>query len=270
MKIRCKNCYRVLNRNEEYCTSCGEHSLQMQRAMITGDYGPDPVGKFKQGFGIFLLAGFLLCGILQVLFAVMQTKDVDRYTQIFCQANSIFYSSILVFLLTLLFFNKDIKTLKFESTKDQLLGGTLIGVLAIIVCVLLALVFDFTRVLPGFVIDYLKSGSAKFFDLKAECLFKIIVGSVLSVASIEFIGRKCIVDALDEATMLGDKAIYVIATLAVTAMEVAWVMSLDVLVVTLIINMVATGIYMYTNRNVLLNMIIRILLILVTIIVFLG
>ena len=47
MKIRCKNCYRVLNPNEEYCTACGEHSVAMQKAMITGDYGPDTVGKLK-------------------------------------------------------------------------------------------------------------------------------------------------------------------------------------------------------------------------------
>ena len=47
MKIRCKNCYRVLNPNEEYCTACGEHSAAMQKAMITGDYGPDTVGKLK-------------------------------------------------------------------------------------------------------------------------------------------------------------------------------------------------------------------------------
>ena len=47
MKIRCKNCYRVLNPNEEYCTACGEHSAAMQKAMITGDYGPDNAGKLK-------------------------------------------------------------------------------------------------------------------------------------------------------------------------------------------------------------------------------
>ncbi len=270
MKIRCKNCYRVLNQNEEYCTSCGEHSAQMQKAMITGDYGPDPVGKFKQGFGIFVLAGFLLCGVLQVLFAVMQTKEIDGYTQIFCQANSVFFSSLLVFLLIILFFYKDIKVMKFESTKEQWLGGLAVGVMAIVVCVLLSMLFDITQVLPGFVVDYLESGNVKFFDLKSECLFKIYVGCILSTISIEYIGRKCIVDALDDATMLGDKAIFIISSFVVTAMEVAWTMSLDVLIVTLIINMVTTGIYMYTNRNVLLNIIIRILLITITIIVFLG
>ena len=47
MKIRCNNCYRVLNQNEEYCTSCGEYSAKMHNAMITGNYGPDNLGKFS-------------------------------------------------------------------------------------------------------------------------------------------------------------------------------------------------------------------------------
>ena len=51
MKIRCKNCYRVLNPNEEYCTACGEHSAAMQKAMITGDYGPDNAGKAGNKMG---------------------------------------------------------------------------------------------------------------------------------------------------------------------------------------------------------------------------
>ena len=74
MKIRCKNCYRILNPNEEYCTSCGEYSEKMHKAMVTGDYGPDPVAKFKISFGIYAIAGFILCGIFQVIFALIENK----------------------------------------------------------------------------------------------------------------------------------------------------------------------------------------------------
>lgn len=47
MKIRCKNCYRVLDRNEEYCKACGEHSEQMKKAMETGNFGGGPLDRFK-------------------------------------------------------------------------------------------------------------------------------------------------------------------------------------------------------------------------------
>ena len=47
MKIRCNNCYRVLNNNEEYCTKCGTHSEEIQRIMETGEIPVDETGLFK-------------------------------------------------------------------------------------------------------------------------------------------------------------------------------------------------------------------------------
>ena len=78
MKIRCKNCYRVLNPDEEYCTACGEHSVAMQKAMITGDYGPDTVGKLKISLTIYAIAGFLVCGILQVILISLFCRLVSK------------------------------------------------------------------------------------------------------------------------------------------------------------------------------------------------
>ncbi|MFR7881383.1 MAG: hypothetical protein ACLU5J_07900 [Christensenellales bacterium] len=46
----------------------------MHKAMVTGDYGPDPVAKFKISFGIYAIAGFILCGIFQVIFALIENK----------------------------------------------------------------------------------------------------------------------------------------------------------------------------------------------------
>jgi hypothetical protein len=58
MKIRCQNCYRVLDKNEEYCKSCGAHSEQMRKAMDTGNYGGAPLDRFKMGALLFLILAF--------------------------------------------------------------------------------------------------------------------------------------------------------------------------------------------------------------------
>ena len=58
MKIRCKSCYRVLDRNEEYCKSCGAHSERMKQAMETGNYGGTIVERFK--ITMLIMVVFLL------------------------------------------------------------------------------------------------------------------------------------------------------------------------------------------------------------------
>lgn len=268
MKIRCKNCYRVLNENEEYCTSCGTHSPQMQHAMLTGDYGPNPSGKFKIGLGLFAIAGFLVCGILQVVFATLENKynGGNGYSLLYCQSNSLFYSSILTTVLTAVLFRKDLKKANFKSTSSQWLGAGLIAILGIVIAILLSNISRYTLIFPSYITNYLKSGETVFFDLASECILKILVGTILYSLSIEIIIRKTLIDALDE-TMLDDKVIYIITVLATTLCEIAWVMALDVAVVLLIMNIIATGIYMYTNRNVLINLLMRALLVIVAIII---
>lgn len=269
MKIRCKNCYRILNPNEEYCTSCGEHSAQMQKAMLTGDFGPDPIGKFKIGLGIFAIAGFIVCGILQVVFATLENKNNggNGYTLLYCQSNSLFYSSVLASIITLIFFFKDFKKFNIKSTKSQWLGASLIALFTVAIAILLSYLSKHTLLFPSYITKYLQSNEAVFFDLKDECIFKILVGTLLSSLCLEILMRKTLIDALDE-TMLGDKAIYIITVLITTLCEVAWVMALDIAIVALIINVVATGIYMYTNRNLIINLAMRTLLVIVAIIIF--
>ena len=72
MKIRCKNCYRVLDPNEEYCKACGEHSEQMKKAMETGNYGGGPLDRFKIAFALFAVLAFLGNGIIMTIFAVIK------------------------------------------------------------------------------------------------------------------------------------------------------------------------------------------------------
>ena len=228
MKIRCKNCYRVLNKNEEYCTSCGEYSTRMHNAMVSGDYGPNPIEKFKTAFIIFMIAGFIVCGILQVVFAALENKENggNGYTLLFGQTNSLFYSSLLTSLLFVIFFKKDRKDYIPNCKKNEWFGAIVVGVLVVSIVVLLSKLFSFTQILPNYIGDYLKEGDAVFFDLKGACIIKILVGSILSALCLEVV-KKYIIDALDD-TMLGDKGIYIITVLATTLFEVGWVMSLDI------------------------------------------
>ncbi len=262
MKIRCKNCYKILNPNEEYCTSCGEYSDKMHNAMITGDYGPDNLGKFKLAFGIYAIAGFLICGILQVVFAIIQTKELGNSTQRFCQSNSLFFSSLAMIVFSLIIFRKDLKYFAPKQNANQILGGTLVGLLVIAIAILISNLFSFTQILPKFIVNYLEE-SPKFFDIKNECVFKILVGTILATVSLEIV-RKYLVDAFDD-TLLGDKSIYIFTTLIMTVLEVAWIMSLDIAIVALIINLATTGIYMLTNRNIVINVTIRFILYFVTV-----
>lgn len=266
MKIRCKNCYRVLNPNEEYCTFCGEHSAAMQKAMITGDYGPDVNAKCKTGIGLFAIAGFIVCGILQVIFAVMQNKETGTYDNLFCETNSIFYSSILVFILTIIFFKKDLKKGSFTKTPSTYFISMLIGILTIIVIILLSKVVYFINVLPSYIVDYLQSESRMFFDLKDECVFKIVVGFLLLPICMEILIKKPVIDALDE-TMLGEKTIYVLVVVISSILEIGWIMSLDVAIPVILINIVTTGIYMYGDENIYLNIALRVLMMVAAIIV---
>ncbi|MEI3505324.1 MAG: hypothetical protein V8Q77_03495 [Bacilli bacterium] len=84
----------------------------------------------------------------------------------------------------------------------------------------------------------------------------------------EALCRKRLVDALDE-TLLGEKTIFIITILVTTALETLWIMSLDVVIPLLILNIVLTGIYMYTNRNIFINIVLRVLLIIIAIIIIL-
>lgn len=266
MKIRCKNCYRVLNPNEEYCTACGEHSVAMQKAMITGDYGPDNAGKLKISLTIYAIAGFLVCGILQVIFALLQNKEISTYTDAFCEANSIFFSGLLTFILTLVFSMKDMKKTPLDRPLSTYIIALFIGIITIAIIILLSKILTFTQVFPSYIVKYLSSGSAKFFDVKNECIFKIVTGFIFVAISIEVLCRKRLVDALDE-TLLGEKTIFIITILVTTALETLWIMSLDVVIPLLSLNIVLTGIYMYTNRNIFINIVLRVLLIIIAIII---
>ena len=59
-----------------------------------------------------------------------------------------------------------------------------------------------------------------------------------------------------------------ISILGITLLETAWIMSLDVLIPLLLMNIVTTLIYMNTDRNVFVNVALRVILVVVAVILF--
>ena len=169
-------------------------------------------------------------------------------------------------ILTLVFSMKDMKKTPLDRPLSTYIIALFIGIITIAIIILLSKILTFTQVFPSYIVKYLSSGSAKFFDVKNECIFKIVTGFIFVAISIEVLCRKRLVDALDE-TLLGEKTIFIITILVTTALETLWIMSLDVVIPLLILNIVLTGIYMYTNRNIFINIVLRVLLIIIAIII---
>ena len=79
MRIRCKNCYRVLNNNEEWCTRCGAHSDEVAELIAKGIEPLDEMSVAKTNILLYLLIAFLINGILSVLFGFSGCSFVKEF-----------------------------------------------------------------------------------------------------------------------------------------------------------------------------------------------
>ena len=71
----------------------------------------------------------------------------------------------------------------------------------------------------------------------------------------EIIFRRLLIDAIDDSTMLSDSMVILVGGLVGTIADFAWMMSIETVVTSLIINLVMTGIYVNSNRSLGLNVI---------------
>lgn len=258
MKIRCKNCYRVLKDNEEYCTSCGEYSPEMAEYMRTGNKEASEGQKFKTAFILFCLIGFLGTGVLSITIAAID-GSVDNNSLF--NLNSRFITSILLTIMLLIFFRKKLKNIFFNGTLMQTFGALGIGVILIATGVLLSLLTNFTKILPTYMTDYLQSSNVAFESFKEESVLRILITMILVAFCEEYICRHRLIDFLDDATMLSDIWVVIISSLVGTIISFAWMMSIETLLMTLLINIASSIIYIYTNRSLGLNILLRIILI---------
>lgn len=254
MKIRCKNCYKVLNPNEEYCTYCGEHSEQIAKAMKTGDYGGGAEQKIKISFLVFILIAFLGTGIISVVLAAIQGT---AYNDIYKKANSLLITSIVTLVIMVIINYKEFKDYFWNGNIKQLLGCSAIAVLTVIIVCSLSLISNYTTIFPSEYIGYFQSGKARWFSGGQTNLFLTLLTFLMIAFVEELLFRRMFIDALDENTMLSDPVIILIGGIVGSSLDFAWIMSPETLVCSFIINLVATGIYANSNRSMILNIILR-------------
>lgn len=266
MKIRCKNCYKVLNPNEEYCTYCGEHSEQIAKAMRTGDYGGGAEQKLKISFLVFVLIAFLGTGIISVVLAAIQGT---AYNDIYKKANALLITSVVTLIVMVIINYKEFKDYFWNGNLKQFLGCSVIGILTIIIVCSLSLISRYTTIYPTEYVTYFTSGKARWFSGGQTNIFLTVLTYSMIAFVEELLFRRMFIDALDENTMLSDPAIILIGGIVGTALDFAWIMSPEVLVCSFIINLVMTGIYANSNRSVILNVVLRIAIIIAGILILL-
>ncbi len=263
MKIRCNNCYKVLNKNEEYCTQCGTHSEEIHELMTTGLTELDSAAEFKSSIIWYLALGFLGTGIFTIAFALVYQKlnlynwewilDISKY-------NSIFITSISLMIIMLISYRKELKSMIFNGDKEQFIGALIIGIITIVAVYFFSKITTFTRVIPEFVLNYLGGGDKTFVDGGGTSVITLFLSFAFMVIVEEIIVRRRLIDFLDEDTLLGDTMIVIVSSIIGTLVTFFWVMTLETLLMTFIIHLVMNIIYMNTNRSIGVNVILRIIL----------
>lgn len=268
MKIRCKKCYHVLKPQEEYCTSCGEHSSEIEQLMKTGYIEVSEKDKLKTALFIYLFSAIIGNGVYMIILGILQKKATNAYVDLFCQSHSLLISSIITLLIYLILYRKELKDMIITGTGKQIASSMIIGVLLITTCILFSLLSEATRVLPINVTNHLSSGSASVFGEGDTNVFKVMTSFALVAVSQEIVFRRRVIDALDGETLWGETAILIGSALLGTFLDLMWVMSINTLIVSLIMNLTLSGIYMYTNRNVGVTILIRILLVISIVVLY--
>ncbi len=266
MKIRCKNCYRVLDINEEYCKSCGAHSEQMAKAMATGDFSGGPIERFKIGIVLFLLLAFLGNGIIMTVSAVIEGNPAQ---DLYNRSSAMIFSSVITFIVITAVHYRDLKDWIWNGNKKQFLSVCGLGVVFLAIIALLPLLSDITYVLPKYLCDYLASGAAKWFSNEITCIFFILVALLLIAFVEEVVFRRLLIDTLDDATLLGDTAIILVTGLISTILDFSWLMAPETLITSFLIHSFLSGVYANTNRSLGMTFLFRVLIIICQFIIFL-
>lgn len=281
MKIRCNNCYRVLNNNEEYCTKCGAHSEEIQRIMETGEIPVDETGVFKTHLFLYLGISFLLNGALFILYGVFfdkmnpadygeigeaMPKDITYFSSI----NALLITSLLMLALVLLLnFKSILVDLKITNKKRALLSTVIMSVLA------LGLVFLTKEtkfsIIPIYMKEYL-SGTISNADLFANSIsmWKIVIILVAYGIVQEYIFRKHLSAAIDESTLLNLPMTITVMTLLGAVLDVIcfsvfssgmFVEVIFVFIGALLYQLILNLNYFYNKQSLLINILMRVLVI---------
>lgn len=231
MKIRCKNCYRVLNNNEEYCTKCGEHSDEIQRIMETGEIPTDEVASFKLHLYLYLGIAFLLNGALFVLNGVLfdHMYPGGEYGEIgdampknityFSSINALIVTSVIMFLIVLIFNIKQIALdYKVTSIKRAIISFVIMS--GITYGIIYLTKTTNIIAIPIYMKDYIQGNipNTELFE-NSLSTWKIALVLGLYVFVQEYIFRKHLAAALDDGTLFSLPTTIIVMTLASAVLE---------------------------------------------------
>ena len=263
MKIRCNNCYKVLKKNEEYCTHCGTHSEKMHDLMVYGTTEIDSASEFKSSILWYLALGFLGTGVFTIALALVYNNFSSYSWEWILQIskyNSLLVTSIILLIVMLVSYRKELSTMLFNGTKSEFLASLLIGAITMVALFIFSKLTTFTRVIPEFVTSYLEGGERYIADGGGITVSGLFVSFFAMIIVEEIIIRRRLVDYLDDDTLLGDYSVIFVSALAGTLMHFLWVMQVETLIMTFILNLVMSYIYINTNRSIGINVILRVIL----------
>ncbi len=235
--------------------------------MAEGKHELDAMAKFKLTLILYLCIAFLGTGVLMISFALIQNRLAETYDTNTCKVLSLIITSVVLFLVCAIIYFKELKTMFFNGTKQQLLFSLLIGIVSIAIFILAHNLSNFTRILPNYIMDYIKGRIVITTDILGVSNAGIIIALLLSLISQEIIFRRRFIDALDEDTLLGDRSIILVSALVGTILDFAWIMAPETLIMMFFLNVLMSAIYIYTNRSIGINIFLRIILISIIIII---
>lgn len=291
MKIRCKSCYRVLNHDEEYCTRCGERSLEVVKLM-NGEIIDDAIDyRFKTNFWLYVGIAFLLNGVLSIILSVFFKKAnpdllitdigtaLPESIAFFSFSNAALSTGIILLGVLLITFYKDIFS-QFKKDFIVLFQKKMIPhvlFFAVISC-MLVFVTKTTNILviPPYFKSFLSGSLESVYSSTNFGALKICITLVLYSFVIEYIFKHMLYGYLQEATLFKEGTILLsMVALSMLAEFLTFgftsTLTLDTFLYWLlggfILNYILAIWYTASNKNLLLNILVRIIL-LVLIVLF--
>lgn len=288
MKIRCKNCYRVLNNDEEWCTRCGAHSDEVAEYLRTGTVPVDEAEISKRSFIFYFFFAFILNGVLDIIFGMIYNAANETYLgevgqslpyaiTYFSSINALTITSILTFTLILAVNLRDIKNyIHFKFDKRTILSLSIGTIIVIGLCFL----FKYTpfTIVPEYFKQFLISPTADMLMDGSVNLFKIIIVMFFFGLTEELIFRKAFINYLDQSTLMNDASIIILSTLVSTGMMITcylllvkatFLNYLFFIITNLVVNGLLAFNYFINHRSLIVNVILRILFILFFVIILL-
>ena len=287
MKIRCKNCYRVLNNNEEYCTRCGEHSEEVAELLRTGKTLINPVKKFRCFLYLYLGIAFLFNAVLTVIFGALylaKNSNIEIGEEgtplpdamiLFSSLNALLITGIVLTIIIMIIEWKNIKAEIKNINVEKLIISLAVAPFVIGLFVFLTKMTNISFIPPLFK-NYIVNPNKEFLTTESLGLIKIISVMICYAFIEEYIFRKCLYESLDDATLLTTSQMVGIGTLSGTLLDFLSLgffnsgnfLSVILILFTSFVMQYTMSIFYFINKkNITFNIIFRIVLYLIIILI---